>query len=286
MESKDWPLVIFTIIVQLAMGMILMCVGFDGYLASKAGMETAQKVMQWVVFLTAPLLIIGLLVSLFHLGHPEKAMKAFYNIRSSWLSREGLLMGILTMTLCFLAILHIFGPVSREVIKPILWTATVMSLVLVFCMSKTYLLRTVPSWNRNTTPIAFYTTTILLGAVAYAVVCVSGVPSAQGRWLTEILSVLAILALFLVGIQSAIISVGLFTGDAESSPKEGIVPGWKKNSRTVVLRIVFAFAGLGFFGVALFTSFLFLVYLAFILVLVSEIAGRFFFYATYERVGI
>ena len=286
MESKDWPLVIFTIIAQLAMGMILICVGFDGYLVSKAGMETAQKVMQWVIFLTAPLLIIGLLVSLFHLGHPEKAMKAFYNVKTSWLSREGLLMGILTMMLCFLAILHIFGPVSRDVIKPILWTATVISLVLVFCMSNIYLLRTVPSWNRNTTPIAFYTTTILLGAVAYAVVCVSGVPSVQGRWLAEILSVLAILALFLVGIQSAVISVGLLTGDAESSPKEGIGPGRKKNSRTVVLRIVFAFAGLGLFAVALFTSFLFLVYLAFILVLVSEIVGRFFFYATHERVGI
>jgi len=286
MESKDWPLVIFTIIAQLAMGMILMCVGFDGYLVSKAGTETAQKVMQWVIFLTAPLLIIGLIVSLFHLGHPEKAMKAFYNFKTSWLSREGLLMGILTMMLCFLAILHVFGPVSRDVTKPILWTATVISLVLIFCMSNIYLLRTVPSWNRNTTPIAFYTTTILLGAVAYAVVCVSGVPAVQGRWLGEILSVLAILALFLVGIQSVIISIGLFTGDGESPLKEGIVPGWKKHSRTVVLRIVFSFAGLGLFGVAIFTSFPFIVYLAFILVLVSEIAGRFFFYATRERVGI
>ena len=286
MESKDWPLVIFTIIAQLAMGMILMCVGFDGYIVSKAGMETAQKVMQWVIFLTAPLLIIGLLVSLFHLGHPEKAMKAFYNVRTSWLSREGLLMGILTMTLCFLAILHIFGPVSRDVTKPILWTATAISLVLVFCMSNIYLLRTVPSWNRNTTPIAFYTTTILLGAVAYAVVCVSGAPSVQGRWLVDILSVLAILVLFLVGIQSAIISVGLFKGDGESSLIEGMIPGWKKHRRTVVLRIVFAFAGLGLFGVAVFTNFPFIVYLAFILVLVSEIAGRFFFYATHERVGI
>jgi len=286
MESKDWPLVIFTIIAQLGMGMILMCVGFDGYLVSKAGTETAQKVMQWVIFLTAPLLIIGLIVSLFHLGHPEKAMKAFYNVKASWLSREGLLMGILTMTLCFLAILHIFGPVSRDVIKPILWTATVISLVLVFCMSKIYLLRTVPAWNRNTTPIAFYATTILLGAVAYAVVCVSGVPSVQGRWLVEILSVLAILALFLVGIQSVIISVGFFTGERESSLTEGMVPGWKKHRRTVVLRIVFAFAGLGLFGVAIFTGSLLIVNFAFILVLVSEIAGRFFFYATHERVGI
>jgi anaerobic dimethyl sulfoxide reductase subunit C (anchor subunit) len=286
MESKEWPLVIFTIIAQLSMGMILMCVGFDGYLACRAGMETAQKVMQWVIFITAPLLVIGLLVSLLHLGHPEKAIKAFYNIRSSWLSREGLLMGLLTILLSFLAILHIFGPVSKGVIKPILWTATVISLVLVFCMSKIYLLRTVPAWNRNTTPIAFYATTILLGAVAYAAVCISGASVSRGGWLAEILSVLAILALSLVGIQSAIISIGLFTGDGELSLREGMVSGWKKHSRTVVLRVVFVFAGLGFFGVALFTSSFFIVYFAFVLILVSEIAGRFFFYAINERVGI
>jgi anaerobic dimethyl sulfoxide reductase subunit C (anchor subunit) len=286
MESKEWPLVIFTIIAQLAMGMILMCVGFDWYLASKAGMETAQKVMQCVIFITAPLLIIGLLVSLLHLGHIEKAMKAFYNIRSSWLSRESLLMGLLTMLLSFLAILHIFGLISKEVIKPILWTATVISLVLVFCMSKIYMLRTVPAWNRNTTPIAFYATTILLGAVAYAVVCISGVSASQGEWLAEILSVVSILALFLVGIQSAVISIGLFTGDGEISPREGIVSGWKKHSCTVILRVVSVFAGLGFLGVALFTSLFFIVYFAFVLVLVSETAGRFFFYASHETVGI
>ena len=32
----------------------------------------------------------GLLASTFHLGHPERAMKAFTQWRSSWLSREGI----------------------------------------------------------------------------------------------------------------------------------------------------------------------------------------------------
>ena len=32
----------------------------------------------------------GLLASTFHLGHPERALKAFSQWRSSWLSREGI----------------------------------------------------------------------------------------------------------------------------------------------------------------------------------------------------
>ena len=37
------------------------------------------------------LITVGLLSSTFHLGHPERAWRAFSQWRSSWLSREGVL---------------------------------------------------------------------------------------------------------------------------------------------------------------------------------------------------
>ena len=41
------------------------------------------------------LIVIGLISSTFHLGHPERAWRALSQWRSSWLSREGV-MAILT----------------------------------------------------------------------------------------------------------------------------------------------------------------------------------------------
>ena len=56
----------------------------------------------------------GLLSSTFHLGHPERAIKAFTQWRSSWLSREGMcavaalaLMGIYGAGLVFLRTLDV-----------------------------------------------------------------------------------------------------------------------------------------------------------------------------------
>ncbi|MEM9579738.1 MAG: DmsC/YnfH family molybdoenzyme membrane anchor subunit, partial [Pseudomonadota bacterium] len=52
-----------------------------------------RDVTGWVAFVyfaIAYLLAVGgLLFSTFHLGHPERAVKAFSQWRSSWLSREG-----------------------------------------------------------------------------------------------------------------------------------------------------------------------------------------------------
>ena len=55
--------------------------------------------------LSAVLIVVGLMSSTFHLGHPERAMKAFKQWRSSWLSREGI---------CAVAALVVMGPVFLD----------------------------------------------------------------------------------------------------------------------------------------------------------------------------
>ncbi|MGI9402162.1 MAG: dimethyl sulfoxide reductase anchor subunit family protein, partial [Rhizobiaceae bacterium] len=52
-----------------------------------------------VSLLAGGLAVAGLLSSTFHLGHPERAWRAFSQWRSSWLSREGVL-AVATL-LCF-----------------------------------------------------------------------------------------------------------------------------------------------------------------------------------------
>ncbi len=115
-------------------------------------------------------------------------------------------MGAVTAVVCLLAGLNMFTEVPRGAVKLLEWAAAVLALMLVFCMSKIYRLRTVPVWNRFTTPVAFFTTTLLLGVLVYAVVCVLTAHRARDSWLVEILPMVALPALFLVGIEFLIIS--------------------------------------------------------------------------------
>ena len=42
------------------------------------------------LYLVLLMIVLGLLSSTFHLGHPERAWRAFSQWKTSWLSREGL----------------------------------------------------------------------------------------------------------------------------------------------------------------------------------------------------
>lgn len=105
----------------------------------------------------------GLLASAFHLGRPERALKAFTQWRTSWLSREGwaamialVLMAVYGAGLVFLA--------SR-------WTAVGLagaaaSLLVVFTTSMIYTqLTTVPRWNTALTPVLFVSLSLAGGAL-------------------------------------------------------------------------------------------------------------------------
>lgn len=106
----------------------------------------------------------GLMASTFHLGHPERALKAFRQWRSSWLSREGicavaalLIMALYGAGLVFFAqqwlLLGIIG--------------AVFSLLTVFTTSMIYTqLKTVPRWNQEIlTPANFISLSLAGGAL-------------------------------------------------------------------------------------------------------------------------
>jgi len=107
----------------------------------------------------------GLLASLFHLGNPQRFVKALTQVRTSWLSREGVL-SLLTMAafgsyggLLFLGIrLDLLGYLSS-----IFALATIFATAMIYAQ-----LRTVPRWNSWLTPALFMAYAIcgglLLGA--------------------------------------------------------------------------------------------------------------------------
>ena len=124
----------------------------------------------------------GLVSSTFHLGHPERALKAFTQWRSSWLSREAwaavvalVLMGLYALGLVFLdtrwGLLGFLGGI--------------MSLVTVFATSMIYTqMRTVPRWNHWSPPVLFLGYAIaggalLTGKVSLAIVFIAIVAVVQ-----------------------------------------------------------------------------------------------------------
>jgi len=106
----------------------------------------------------------GLLASTFHLGHPERAIKAFRQWRSSWLSREGICaVAALILMALYGAGLVFFG--SRWGFIGLL--GTIFSLLTVFTTSMIYTqLKTIPRWHQPLlTPANFMSLSIAGGAL-------------------------------------------------------------------------------------------------------------------------
>jgi len=111
----------------------------------------------WVAFvfffIAYALAVGGLLASTFHLGNPQRAMKAFSQWRSSWLSREGVVAVAALLVMGLYAAFLLFADIR---IAPLGWLGSFLSIAAVFCTSMIYAqLKTVPRWHMSTTPVLF-----------------------------------------------------------------------------------------------------------------------------------
>ncbi|MDF3414677.1 dimethyl sulfoxide reductase anchor subunit [Sulfitobacter sp. M57] len=128
------------------------------------GIPAVTGFSAFAFFTIAYLLAVGgLISSTFHLGHPERALKAFTQWRSSWLSREAwcavaalVLMGIYGLGLVFFD--------SRWTLVGLL--GALFSLGTVFTTSMIYAqLKTVPRWHMPLTPLNFLSLSLAGGAL-------------------------------------------------------------------------------------------------------------------------
>jgi DMSO reductase anchor subunit len=124
----------------------------------------------WVAFaffaIAYALAVGGLLASTLHLGHPERAIKAFSQWRSSWLSREG----VCAVAALVMMALYGAGLVFLETRWNILgWIGAILSLLTVFTTSMIYTqLKTVPRWNISLTPLLYLGYALAGGAILAA----------------------------------------------------------------------------------------------------------------------
>lgn len=124
----------------------------------------------WVAFAFFALAYIfavgGLISSTFHLGHPERALKAFSQWRTSWLSREGIAAVATLILLGFYALGLVF---FDAVWQPLGYLGAIGALATVFTTSMIYAqMKTVPRWRHWSTPALFLTLAIGGGALLAA----------------------------------------------------------------------------------------------------------------------
>jgi DMSO reductase anchor subunit len=103
------------------------------------------------------LITFGLLASMLHLGHPERAWRAFSQWRTSWLSREGVA-AVATYPVGILLALGWLGVIDSPALLASAAVATItLSLTTVLCTAMIYAsLMAVPQWrDRLVTPIYF-----------------------------------------------------------------------------------------------------------------------------------
>lgn len=118
----------------------------------------------FVFFAIAYLMAVGgLLASTFHLGRPERFLKAFSQWQTSWLSREG----ICAVAALILMAIYGAGLVFMDTRWPILGVlGAVLSLLTVFTTSMIYAqLKTIPRWYTRMTPALFLSLSLAGGAL-------------------------------------------------------------------------------------------------------------------------
>ncbi len=125
--------------------------------------------------IAAGLAVAGLLASTFHLGHPERAWRAFSQWRSSWLSREGVMAVATLLAFGVYGLIWIF---TGQRIGWLGWLISAGAVLTVFTTAMIYAqLKTVPRWNNWMTPVCY-----LLFALNSGVLIAAAFDMVLTRW--------------------------------------------------------------------------------------------------------
>ena len=125
--------------------------------------ETTNLTMIIYFLIGFSLVSIGLLSSTLHLGNPQRALKAFTQWKTSWLSREAWMSMVTMIVMAAYAFLLLFMDI-RIISLGIL--GSLLSLISVFSTGMIYTqIKTVPRWCHWSTPILFILFSLAGGAL-------------------------------------------------------------------------------------------------------------------------
>lgn len=169
MNLHELPMIIFTVVSQMAVGMFVVLGVVDLWLGSKVDNKTADRLVTPIVYLIGPVLVVAIITSMFHMNDISNTLNVIRNWGTSWLSREILAVTGFAGLGALYAIMQWFRVGSRRLRQLVALGAAVVGLLLVLCESMIYAsVQTIPAWNTWVVPVQFFMTTLMLGAASVA----------------------------------------------------------------------------------------------------------------------
>jgi anaerobic dimethyl sulfoxide reductase subunit C (anchor subunit) len=304
MIGKEWALVGFTLLSQMAIGAFWI-VWLTHFISRQQASEVeVKKLCNAALIGTGPVMAIALLVSFFHLGSPLNAWRAISNLGTSWLSREIFFALVFFVMWCVCAVMQ-WRSVGSEGLRGT-WAAltALAGLATIISSAMAYLLPARPAWFDLATPTFFFASTFLLGAlVAGAVFAVYYLrvgksSETQTALIKAALKNISLIAMVVIAIQALTLvfqAASLSGGTVQARSSGQLLLGtygvwyWLR----VIVGIVagFGLVWLGWRALGKADKLLpaqapNLVLAAFICVLVGEVVGRALFYFTVVQVNL
>lgn len=202
----EWPLLIFTVCLQAAIGGMFMLAIFYKKI-HELGEEKALKVMKAPLIVIIALSIIGLAASFTHLGTPGNAINTIRNLGSSWQSREILVTGLFIGAACLTLGLAL---VQKKVNVWLVIISTLIGLIDIYCMGAIYANTLVSGWNSINTYTSFFGTVIVLGPVLVATIIIPMLREEESKALAGSLAKYACV-ISILGVAVQLIGIALFS---------------------------------------------------------------------------
>ena len=206
MGFEELPLVLFTILTQMAIGLVL--VSAVQQWAVEGGPIIHKMRSEWMAVLA--LLVLGVITSFFHLGHPLGAVRMLSNLGTAWLSREILIITIFGV----MVVVTLYGLMKNRVNRWLVGATAVIGLLALIANAFTYAPPSMPAID-NLLPLVFFgLTTLILGTA----VATYFVPTDKQQWLTILLAISLSVALV---VYLTVPSVWLSGGEVMKMTAEG-----------------------------------------------------------------
>ncbi|MGD8191578.1 dimethyl sulfoxide reductase anchor subunit family protein [Brevibacillus ginsengisoli] len=277
----EWALLLFTLIMQAAIGGMCMLWLFQIKLAKTVGPDAMFTATKQPLIVLAILSVFGMAASTLHLGTPTHAFYTISNLGTSWLSREILFTGLFILGV--LVTLY-FAFKNKRLSAGLTLLTALIGLVDVFVMSSLYAHTFVNGWNSMNTYASFYGTTFILGSVLVASF-MSGSFRTDGSQEAVQLVIrysffMAVIGLVLELVFGLIYALAIPAPDSiQAVPALTIL---EPHQATLLIHYLLAIVGVGFMGQLTMTRSAKnptqTAYLALVVVVVAEFIGRYVFY--------
>jgi anaerobic dimethyl sulfoxide reductase subunit C (anchor subunit) len=280
MANSEWTLIFFTLIVQMCVGAFF----FQEILLPQTihNNPDLQKRKYRMLLALLALMIIAVFLSFFHLGKPGNAIYSFNNLRDSWLSREILMLSFFTVLLSLTAFISRRNPGKSILLRFISILTMIAGWVLIYNMAMIYMMKTIPVWNSVTTMVEFISCSLILGGMLF--VLFSG-RMMQEEYLFKRINILLLIIIILL-VADISNSVYLFLQYRELEILQDLPPELSIIKTilqiTAILVLLFQFRSLRQ-NKKLVQIWIIIV---FVVILISEIVGRYAFYASYVSPGV